>query len=295
MRSRLLASLPVACALAVGACGGEQAGTTAEKPSGGAPTTTATAKAAKATRPRIDLGASHAFIAKRSSVPILCYHQIRPQTAADSAVDRQYIMPPKVFRSELAALDRGGYHTISPDQLVAHLTTGAKLPAKPVMLTFDDAVDDQMRIAVPELRRRHMTATFFIMTVVLGNSGYMTKGQVRRLDRDGMTVAAHTWDHHRVDQYAGDDWRVQIDQPVRELRKIVGHRIRYFAYPYGVWAPNGFAHLRHAGLQAAFQLTDKYISLSDPLMTIRRKIADPSWTTSEFEQALRGGFRKVAA
>jgi len=246
-------------------------------------------------RPRIDLRAKPAFIAARSDIPILGYHQLRPQTGADAAVDRPYIMPPKTFRAELDTLVRRGYHTISPDQLLAHLTTGARLPAKPVILTFDDAADDHYRVALPELRKRHMTATFFVMTVVLGNENYLTRGQVRALDRAGMTVAAHTWDHHRVDQYAGDDWRIQIDEPTRTLERIVGHPVRYFAYPFGAWSRNAFSHLRKAGLRAAFQLTDQPITFSDPLMTIRRKIASPDWSTREFVQALRGGYRRVGA
>ncbi len=281
---RRLALLAVAAA-ALGGCGGGAK-------SGGGP---GPSNSPPPTRPRIDLNADHAAVAARMRVPILCYHQLRPQTGADSAVDRQYIMPPARFKAELDALVRRGYHTITPDQLLAHLTTGARLPARPVLLSFDDADDDQYRLALPALRRRHMTATFFVMTVVLGNDGYMTRGQVRRLDRAGMTVAAHTWDHHRVDEYAGDDWRTQIDEPTRELARIVGHPVRYFAYPFGVWSPDAFAHLREAGLRAAFQLTEKPISFADPLMTIRRKIADPQWSTRDFERELRSGFLKVAA
>jgi peptidoglycan/xylan/chitin deacetylase (PgdA/CDA1 family) len=279
---RLQRSILVAAALA--GCGGGDAGP-AERP----------AKTARPARPSVDLDAKPSAIAARSSIPILCYHQLRPQTAGDSAVDRQYIMPPARFRSQLDTLQRRGFHTITPDQLLAHLTTGAKLPPKPVLLTFDDAVDDHYRVALPELRRRHMTATFFVMTVVLGNDGFMTRGQVRRLDRAGMTVAAHTWDHHRVDEYVGKDWRTQIDEPAKTLQRIVGHRIRYFAYPFGVWSRDAFSHLHDAGFHAAFQLIEKPISFADPLMTIRRKIADPAWSSKQFEQALRSGFRKVGA
>ena len=246
-------------------------------------------------RPKVDLKAKPADVAARSSIPILCYHQIRPVTAADSAVDRPYIMSPARFRAQLDALEKGGYTTITPDQLLAHLTTGAELPERPVLLTFDDAVDDHYRVVLPELRRRKMTATFFVMTVVLGNQGYMTRGQVRRLSRAGMTVGAHTWDHHRVDEYSGEDWRTQIDEPVATLEKLAGKPIRYFAYPFGVWSRAAFPHLREAGLHAAFQLVERPISFADPLMTIRRKIADPGWSARELARELRSGFRKVAA
>ena len=272
-------------AVLLAGCGGD----------GGQPAKPARTASAPKPRATIDLRAAAADIAARSGIPILCYHQIRPVTAADSAVDRPYIMSPASFRSQLDQLERDGYATITPDQLLAHLTTGAELPERPVLLTFDDAVDDHYRVVLPELRRRKMTATFFVMTVVLGNEGYMTRGQVRRLSRAGMTVGAHTWDHHRVDEYAGGDWRTQIDEPVETLEEIAGEPIRFFAYPFGVWSRDAFAHLREAGIHAAFQLVERPISFADPLMTIRRKIASPDWTARELQRELRGGFRKVAA
>lgn len=278
----------VAAALALAACGGGGGGDDdGRQPAASTP--------APSEELRIDLRAKPADIAARSSIPILSYHQLRPPTNSDAAVDRAYIMSPARFRSQLDTLQREGYSTISPDQLLAHLTTGAELPPKPVLLSFDDAVDDHYRIALPELRKRKMTATFFVMTVVLGNPGYLTRGQVRRLDRLGMTIAAHTWDHNRVDRYAGDDWRVQIDEPTETLEDIVGHQVRYFAYPFGVWSADAFPHLRRAGIHAAFQLVEKPIKFRDPLMTIRRKIASPDWSTREFRRALRDGFRKVGA
>ncbi len=246
-------------------------------------------------RPKVDLRAAPAEVAKRSSIPILCYHQIRPLTGADAAADRAYIMSPERFRMQLDTLQERGYSTITPDQLLAHLTTGAALPPKPVLLTFDDAVDDHHRVVLPELRKRKMTATFFVMTVVLGNEGYMTRGQVRRLARAGMTVGAHTWDHHRVDEYAGEDWQTQIEEPVAELGKIAGRPVRYFAYPFGIWSRDAFPRLREAGVHAAFQLVDRPISFADPLMTIRRKIAGPDWSARQLLRELGGGFRKVAA
>src|SRR5204863_121072 len=87
--------------------------------------------------------------------------------------------------------------------------------------------------AAGRLRRPHFVATFFVMTVVLDKPGWLTRAQVRRLDRGGMTVAAHTYDHHPVPGYAGADWKTQLVQPAAELAKLLGHPVRLFAYPFG--------------------------------------------------------------
>jgi peptidoglycan/xylan/chitin deacetylase (PgdA/CDA1 family) len=171
----------------------------------------------------------------------------------------------------MRALARAGYTTITGDALVAHVARGAPLPRRPVLVTLDDGTEGQVRSALPVLRRLRMRATFFVMTVVLGKPGWLSREQVRSLDREGMTIGAHTWDHREVPGYGPADWRTQIEEPTRELAGIVGHPIRLFAYPFGLWSSAAFPHLRQARLRAAFQLADK-LDPRHPLWTLRRII-----------------------
>ena len=140
---------------------------------------------------------------------------------------------------------------------MAHVALGKPLPPKPVLLTFDDGSAAQYTRALPLLRRHHFVATFFPMTVVLGKPGWLTSGQVRRLARAGMSIGAHTYDHHAVPEYAGEDWDTQLVAPAAKLAEIVGHPVRLFAYPFGLWDREAFAHLDGSGYVAAFQLADK--------------------------------------
>jgi peptidoglycan/xylan/chitin deacetylase (PgdA/CDA1 family) len=217
--------------------------------------------------PRTDVAA----VAARARIPVLCYHQIRAPTSADGADARPYIVRPSVFAAQMRALAQAGYRTVTGDQFVEHLARGARLPRKPVLLTFDDASAGQYTHALPVLRRHHFVATFFIMTVVLGKPGWLTRGQVRALDRAGMTIGAHTWDHKPVPQYTGTDWDTEITAPTRDLQRLVGHRIRLFAYPFGVHDSKAIPYLWRSGLRAAFQLAER-LDRRHPLWTIRRMI-----------------------
>ena len=78
-------------------------------------------------------------ILRRSTVPVLCYHQVREQTAADSAGARPLICPPGMLEGHLRALTEAGMQPVTSTQLVDHLELGTALPDKPVMLSFDDA------------------------------------------------------------------------------------------------------------------------------------------------------------
>jgi peptidoglycan/xylan/chitin deacetylase (PgdA/CDA1 family) len=229
-----------------------------------------------------------AAVAARSHVPVLCYHQIRDQTAADSATDRQYIVGPGAFAAQMQALDKAGYTPVNGYALVAHAATGYKLPRKPILITLDDGSEGPWTRALPVLEQHRFKATFFPMTVVLGQPGWLTKRQVRALDETGMTIGAHTWDHHAVTGYKGDDWRIQLEQPKAELEKLLGHPVTIFAYPYGLWDSGAFSHIKAAGYHAAFQLSGK-LDRAAPLMTLRRIIV-PQWTGAQLLHAIKEDF-----
>lgn len=227
----------------------------------------------------------------RKQVPILCYHQIRDWKPTDSRSAKDYIMPIADFRAQMKMLHDSGYHTILPDQLYAYLTTGAPLPEKPVMLTFDDNDEDHYTIAYPELKKYNFKAVYFVMTITLGKlPHYMTKDQVKELYTAGNVIGSHTWDHHSVKKYQGKDWEIQIDKPTKQLEAITGAPIRYFAYPFGLWNREAFPELRKRGFVAAFGLADRRDE-TDPLMCIRRIIVAGGWSLKTFNAAIHSSFK----
>lgn len=218
-------------------------------------------------------------ILSRKQVPILCYHQIRDWKPTDSKVSREYIVPPAAFAAQMRMLADSGYHTISPDQLYAYLISGARLPSKPILLSFDDTDLDQYTVAYPEMKKYGFRGMFFIMTVSLGKAHYMSREQVHALSEDGNTIGSHTWDHHNVKKYEGNDWITQLDKPTKQLEEITGKSIKYFAYPFGLWNTAAFPELKKRGFVAAFQLNEKPDPV-DPLYSIRRIIVPGTWNGS---------------
>jgi peptidoglycan/xylan/chitin deacetylase (PgdA/CDA1 family) len=230
-----------------------------------------------------------AAIYARPQVPILCYHQIRDWTGRDSKGAKDYIVPIAAFKAQMKMLADSGYHTILPDQLYAYLTTGAKLPTKPIMLTFDDTDLDQFTIARPELDKYGYKAVYFVMTVSLGRPHYMTKDMVKQLSDQGNLIGSHTWDHHNVKKYQGQDWVTQIDKPTKTLEEITGKKIKYFAYPFGLWNTQAFPELKQRGFVAAFSLAEKR-DQQDPLFTIRRIIASGYWSPRTLHNSIVQSF-----
>lgn len=285
------------CALGTMSCQSKPTDKTA-----GTPATGTAAAATVAGKP-----ADKAAILARKQVPVVCYHQIRDWKPTDSKNAKDYIVQIAAFKEHIKMLADSGYHTILPDQLYAYLTTGAPLPKKPIMLTFDDTDLDQFTIANPTLKKYGFKAVYFVMTVSLGRPHYMTPDMVKKLSDEGNVIASHTWDHHRVDKYSHnselkiigkngkittrpvDDWVTQIDKPTKKLEEITGKKIEYFAYPFGIWKKPVLPEIQKKGFKIAFQLADKR-DPDYPLMTVRRILDSGYWTTKTFSNSVRNSF-----
>jgi peptidoglycan/xylan/chitin deacetylase (PgdA/CDA1 family) len=227
-------------------------------------------------------------ILKRPEVPILCYHQIRDWRPTDSKTAQAYIVPPAAFHEQMKMLADSGYHTILPDQLYAYLNKGTALPSKPIMLTFDDTDLDQYTVAKPEMEKYGFKGVFFVMTVSIGRPRYMSKEQIKDLSDKGNCIASHTWDHHNVKKYQGQDWVTQIEKPTKQLEAITGKPIKYFAYPFGLWNHEAIPELKKRGMIAAFTLYEKR-DQEFPLFTIRRIIV-PAMKPAALSAAIHRSF-----
>ena len=232
-------------------------------------------------------------ILARKQVPILCYHQVRNWKASDGKVGKDYIVEIQNFKDQMKMLADSGYHSILPDQLYAYLNTGAALPSKPIMLTFDDTDLDQFTIVNPTLKKLGYKAVYFIMTVSIGRKGkfvdYMSSDQIKQLSDEGNVIGSHTYDHKNFKKYAGKDWEEQLDKPTKRLEEITGKKMTEFAYPFGLWNAEGIPELKKRGFRMAFQLSTKRDE-RDPLFTIRRIIASGYWSPKTLSNSIKNSF-----
>ena len=233
--------------------------------------------------PGFSLEQNAGTILNQSQVPILCYHQIRNWSIADSKRAKDYIVPVANFVEQMRTLANNGYHTILPDQLYDYLLKGTPLPPKPIMITFDDTRAEQFAIADAEMKKYGFKGVFFVMTVSLNRPGYMTREQVKQLADEGNIIGSHTWNHSNVKNYLVEDWVKQVDKPSKQLEQITGRPVKYFAYPFGLWNKNAIEQLKQRGFKAAFQLSAKRDE-QNPLFTIRRIIVPGEWSTATLQK-----------
>jgi hypothetical protein len=64
---------------------------------------------------------------------------------------------------------------------------------------------EQYTIGAAEMENTVLKACF-CYDFSINRPNYLTKEQIAALSDTGNVIAAHTWDHHRVTKYTGDDW-----------------------------------------------------------------------------------------
>lgn len=227
----------------------------------------------------------------RKEVPVLCYHHIRNFSASQSESMKSYSVTPENFAAQMKALHDSGYQTILPAQLYNYLVYGEALPAKPIMLTFDDTQASQYTIGAAEMDKYGFKGVFFIMTISINRPNYMSKEQIKNLSDNGHDIEAHTWDHHMVTKYQGADWDTQLVKPQQQLEAITGKPVKYFAYPFGLWNQAAFPEFKSRDYKLAFILSTKRDS-TEPLYTVRRMIVPGTWSTPGMMKAMNSTFNK---
>jgi peptidoglycan/xylan/chitin deacetylase (PgdA/CDA1 family) len=124
----------------------------------------------------------------RSGIPVLLYHGIGARDDFDLPADAAYGVTQPNFAKQMALLHNAGYHTVTLEQFRAYLAgEPVALPARPLLLTFDDSLANSFGGADPVLRQLGWTAVMFVDVgnVDAGTDRYASWKQIADAQRSG--------------------------------------------------------------------------------------------------------------
>jgi len=197
--------------------------------------------------------------ARAVSVPILMYHKV------GDAQDSPWWVTTQAFETQLQGLREQGYESVLPSELVAHRRWGWPLPAKPVLLTFDDGYLAMLETAEPLLKRYGFRAVCYLITAKVSNSPETRQSwegtpllswpEVRAMERRGTVVfGGHSQTH--VNLRALTDPGDEIAGCFRDLKQKGGFKPEGFCYPYGQYREDTPERVRKAGFTTATTCDD---------------------------------------
>lgn len=180
-------------------------------------------------------------------VPVLMYHHVGDPPAGADELRRGLTVGGADFAAQMDYLKQAGYQPVSMRQLFEALYYGGQLPEKPVLLTLDDGYLDNYTVAAPILGEHGFTATFYIITGMVGQPEYMNWEQVVELERRGMEIGSHTVSHPDLSSLAAANLATEVGGSAAALAGALGHPVYWFCYPAGRYDDGVIEELRQAG------------------------------------------------
>jgi peptidoglycan/xylan/chitin deacetylase (PgdA/CDA1 family) len=184
------------------------------------------------------------------TVPILCYHRFGDHGDRLEVTDAQ-------FREQLSYLKEHDYRVIPLADLPAFLRGENALPKRSVVLTIDDGHRSIYRIAYPILKEFGYPATLFVYSDYIGHGG-LRWDELEEMAGSGLiSVQPHSRSHGNLAfREAGESdssyrrrLSDEVGTPTALLRRRLGRRVDFYAYPYGDANEEVIRELRINGLR----------------------------------------------
>jgi peptidoglycan/xylan/chitin deacetylase (PgdA/CDA1 family) len=198
----------------------------------------------------------------KNGLPILTYHKVGNYPPGSRL--KPLWVTEKQFRDQMTYLKAHGYTTLTMTEL-RDIDDGKKqMPAKPVLVTFDDGYENNYTLAYPILKELGMKGNIFLVHDTLEgmnawhnpatepNIPMMSWAQAKEMQDSGVIeFGSHTLTHRNLTSIPLEDARRELDESKAKLEAKLGREMVGFAYPYGAGAFH--ADVRKAARDAGYR------------------------------------------
>ncbi|WP_217238831.1 polysaccharide deacetylase family protein [Streptomyces sp. AC555_RSS877] len=226
-------------------------------------------------------------------VPILMYHEIGTDP---NEATRELSVTPGDFAAQMALIGDLGLTPVTAADLAACWRGGRPLPARPVLITFDDGYEGVHRHALPVLAQHGFTATVFVSTGWIrgphdtGDSPdtMLDWAQVSELAAAGVEIGGHSHTHPQLDQLDDAALRHELIHCREIVTDELGTAPASFAYPYGYSSRRVRQAVRETGYGQALAVGNSLARRRQGPYALRRVTVRRSTGVEEFERLVKG-------
>ena len=215
-------------------------------------------------------------------VNILMYHRVGHFPGRVKAHGALYCHLPR-FKAQMTMFRLLGYRVIGLDEAAAGLRGEAPLPARPLVLTFDDAYVDFLEHAAPVLKAHGYPATVYAVSGLVGATSrwdagvgpepapLMNAAQLREVQDLGFTIGSHSKSHLRLAEQNEACIVEETGASKAALEDLLGRRVDHFCYPYGSHDLRAVEAAAAAGYVTGTTCERAAATPQDDLLTLPRK------------------------
>ena len=211
-------------------------------------------------------------------LPILMYHQI---TREKNRVNK-FTVTETELEEDLKYIVGRGYTTVTVEDLIDFRKSGKKLPAKPLMISFDDGYETVYDILLPLLKKYELKA----VAAVIGSAvdkfsqvedhhirySHLNWEKVELLVKSGyVEIQNHTYDMHKNTgcrkgvrreknencEHYREALKTDLMRFQDEMEEHTGYRPKAVVYPFGEYSKETPVILKELGFEAALICEEK--------------------------------------
>jgi peptidoglycan/xylan/chitin deacetylase (PgdA/CDA1 family) len=220
------------------------------------------------------------------AVPILLYHHLGAPPPGDRHaslyVDRRQ------FTAQVRALHAAGFHAVTLGQVRRAWRGGPPLPARPVVLTFDDGFAEQDRVARPLLAGRRWPGVLNLQLNRLGVPGGLSRAAVRRMVAAGWEVGDHSTTHPDLTRVGAARLRAEVAGSRAAFARELGLTPAFFCYPYGRADGRVRRAVKAAGFLGATTTKPVRATPRDDPFALPRIVVRRGWTPAQLVRVASG-------
>ncbi|MDX6608616.1 MAG: hypothetical protein QOF85_541 [Solirubrobacterales bacterium] len=215
-------------------------------------------------------------------VPILEYH-VLGAAPADAPYPELYVTRPD-FHRQMNWLEDHGFQGVTLEEVEDAWYRGGALPAKPVVISFDDGYRPQFTYALPELRRHGWPG---LLNLKARGSDLYTSNVEAMIDA-GWELAAHTINHQDLTTLDAAQLKEEVAGSRAILRHEYGVPVANFCYPAGRFEETVIAAVKAAGYSGATTEIPGYATSDAPYELARFEILGSSGVSGVAEDLTAG-------
>jgi peptidoglycan/xylan/chitin deacetylase (PgdA/CDA1 family) len=199
-------------------------------------------------------------------VPILEYHVLGEPPSWEEYPEL-FVRRPD-FRHQLEWLDEHGYQAVTLEQVEDAWYRGGTLPAKPVVLSFDDGYRPQFTFALPQLRKHGWAGLLNLKAE--GSDLY--ESNVKAMIAAGWELAAHTIHHLDLTELGPEELEEEVAGSRELLQREFHVPVKNFCYPAGAFDSTVIEAVEAAGYEGATTEIPGYAEKAKPYELARFEI-----------------------
>ncbi len=223
---------------------------------------------------------------KAGRASILMYHSV-----GGSGV--LFSVKPEDFEWQMEYLKTNSFNVISLAKLFEIFSLKKELPAKTVVLTFDDGHEDNYHKVFPVLKKYNFPATIFLITGLVGDYYYskstkmkfkmMSWGQIKEMHNSGIDFEPHGIIHPKLAEIPFEEAKKEITDSKKIIEEKLGKKCEFFSYPFGNYSPEVLNITKEAGFKGAVTVKKGFVAFSDKPLELPRNFVYLNCGKSEFK------------